>query len=124
FLFQKPLVQHPTLALPLEFQRDGWRSGRIPPGLQIFSRRGFEALKERGADGPHQRALARLVGTGEQIDARVQRADFHRLAKPPDLLHPQPQEPHWDSPASLKRPARITSASRAVSAAASAPSCC
>src|SRR5690606_17204595 len=119
--------QRPVPALPIEIQLDGGRGGGITPGLQIIHRPGFVALEKSGANGPDHGALARLVGADEQIDARLQIRDFQRLAKLAQLFDPYAAQPHGRASAgdrSRSNPARMTSASRAVSASSPCWRCC
>lgn len=122
-LAQEALDQPPALAAPVELERDARRRRGIAPRLQVLDAGGLVTLEERRADRAHQRALARLVGTGEQVDAIGEVFDAHRLAELAELLDADAAQFHQrTSPAarSPSSPARITSASRASASAASA----
>ena len=116
---EEALDQLPALALPLELQLDRRRGGRIAPGLQVLHAGRLVTLEERRADRAHQGALARLVGSGEQVDAGVEVADLDWLAEAAQLFDLQAQQPHAVSPwpcVSSSSAARMAMASRASSA--------
>ena len=58
-------------------------------GAQVGYGAGAVTLEEGGADGPHQRALASLVGAGQDVQARCETRELQGLAETPQLFDAQ-----------------------------------
>lgn len=126
---EKGLGEPARLAVEFEVEFHAGRRTRFAPGTQVVHAGGAVTLEEGRADGRDDRALAGLVGAGEQVQARGQRVDFQRCAELAELLDADAGELHrTPSPAGGRRavsnPASRASASRAVSAWAASPTCC
>ena len=90
-LAEKALDQPMRLAVEFEVELDLRRGpAALTPWAQIVDGSRPIALEERGANRPHQRALARLVRAGDDVQAGFEISQFQRAAKTPQLLDAQP----------------------------------
>jgi hypothetical protein len=117
-LLQKALAQAAGLIAEGEIELDGGRGGAVAPGPQVVHRGRAVALEEGRADGAHQRALAGLVGAGEEVEPGLQVGQLEGLAELAQLAHLQPRQPHV-RPSSAATACRRSASSVVSSASAS-----
>jgi len=91
-LVQKALDELMSLAAQQEVQLDGGGGAGVAPGLQIVHRGGAVALEEGGPDGPHQGALASLIGAGQDVETGGEIRQLEGLAELAQLLDAQAGE--------------------------------
>ena len=113
-LLQKALGQSVRCARDLEVDFHLGCCGRVVIGTQVVNAAGLVALEEGRPDRAHERALARLVGRGEDVEPGLDLGQLERCSKAPQLGDAQACEFHAVTSRALRsasKAVRIASAS-------------